>query len=160
MSTARKDSDYLNGVPEMLLLRLLAREPMHGYDLVQSAGPIGVVNRIHMGAGPARGMVSTVPAPVWLGAGITGDRPGRGRCPPVPNRSQEPGGRFCWMSSGAFGTGVIVLEYRDSAPGLAITRKIVKDSIRSAPRARRCRTGTDVSRSMTDRILNVRNGGQ
>lgn len=35
MSTARKDSDYLNGVPELLLLRLLARQPMHGYDLVQ-----------------------------------------------------------------------------------------------------------------------------
>ena len=35
MSTTRKDSDYLNGVPELLLLRLLAREPMHGYELVQ-----------------------------------------------------------------------------------------------------------------------------
>jgi PadR family transcriptional regulator PadR len=35
MSTVRKDCDYLNGVPEMLLLRLLARQPMHGYDLVQ-----------------------------------------------------------------------------------------------------------------------------
>jgi PadR family transcriptional regulator PadR len=35
MSTTRKDSDYLNGVPELLLLRLLARQPMHGYDLVQ-----------------------------------------------------------------------------------------------------------------------------
>lgn len=35
MSTNRKDSDYLNGVPELLLLRLLARQPMHGYDLVQ-----------------------------------------------------------------------------------------------------------------------------
>ena len=35
MSTTRKDSDYLNGVPELLLLRLLARQPMHGYELVQ-----------------------------------------------------------------------------------------------------------------------------
>lgn len=35
MSTARKDTDYLNGVPELLLLRLLARQPMHGYELVQ-----------------------------------------------------------------------------------------------------------------------------
>jgi PadR family transcriptional regulator PadR len=35
MSTGRRDSDYLNGVPELLLLRLLARQPMHGYDLVQ-----------------------------------------------------------------------------------------------------------------------------
>ncbi len=35
MSTTRKDSDYLNGVPELLLLRLLNRQPMHGYELVQ-----------------------------------------------------------------------------------------------------------------------------
>jgi PadR family transcriptional regulator PadR len=35
MSTTRRDCDYLNGVPELLLLRLLARQPMHGYELVQ-----------------------------------------------------------------------------------------------------------------------------
>jgi PadR family transcriptional regulator PadR len=35
MATTRKDSDYLNGVPELLVLRLLARRPMHGYELVQ-----------------------------------------------------------------------------------------------------------------------------
>ena len=35
MATARKDAEYLNGVPELLLLRLLARQPMHGYELVQ-----------------------------------------------------------------------------------------------------------------------------
>lgn len=35
MSTNRKDSDYLNGVPELLLLRLLARQAMYGYELVQ-----------------------------------------------------------------------------------------------------------------------------
>src|SRR5262245_41719622 len=35
MPTNRKDSDYLNGVPELLLLRLLARQPMYGYELVQ-----------------------------------------------------------------------------------------------------------------------------
>jgi PadR family transcriptional regulator PadR len=35
MSTTRRDTDFLNGVPELLLLRLLARQPMHGYDLVQ-----------------------------------------------------------------------------------------------------------------------------
>jgi PadR family transcriptional regulator PadR len=34
--THRKDNDYLNGVPELLVLRLLARQPMHGYELVQS----------------------------------------------------------------------------------------------------------------------------
>jgi PadR family transcriptional regulator PadR len=35
MSTTRKDCDFLNGVPELLLLRLLARQPMYGYQLVQ-----------------------------------------------------------------------------------------------------------------------------
>ena len=35
MSTTRKDSDFLNGVPELLLLRLLARRPMYGYELGQ-----------------------------------------------------------------------------------------------------------------------------
>ena len=34
--TNRKDNDYLNGVPELLLLRLLGRQPMHGYELVQA----------------------------------------------------------------------------------------------------------------------------
>jgi PadR family transcriptional regulator PadR len=32
----RKTNDYLNGVPELLLLRLLERRPMYGYQLVQS----------------------------------------------------------------------------------------------------------------------------
>jgi PadR family transcriptional regulator PadR len=32
----RKDSDFLNGVPELLILRLLARRPMYGYQLVQT----------------------------------------------------------------------------------------------------------------------------
>jgi PadR family transcriptional regulator, regulatory protein PadR len=35
MSHARNDSAFLNGVPEFLLLRLLEREPMYGYQLVQ-----------------------------------------------------------------------------------------------------------------------------
>lgn len=35
MST-RKDSDFLNGVPELLVLRLLDRGPMHGYQIVQA----------------------------------------------------------------------------------------------------------------------------
>ena len=34
--TTRKDNDFLNGVPELLLLRLLARQPMYGYELVQT----------------------------------------------------------------------------------------------------------------------------
>ena len=32
---SRKASDFLNGVPELLALRLLAQRPMHGYELVQ-----------------------------------------------------------------------------------------------------------------------------
>jgi PadR family transcriptional regulator PadR len=28
--------DFLNGVPELLILRLLSRRPMHGYDVVRA----------------------------------------------------------------------------------------------------------------------------
>jgi PadR family transcriptional regulator PadR len=34
--TTRKDPDFVNGVPELLILRLLARQPMHGYEVVQA----------------------------------------------------------------------------------------------------------------------------
>jgi PadR family transcriptional regulator PadR len=34
--TTRKDTDFLNGVPELLVLRLLDRRPMYGYELVQA----------------------------------------------------------------------------------------------------------------------------
>src|SRR5205085_7824898 len=36
MSNARKQLDFLNGVPEMLLLRLLSRRKMHGYQIVRA----------------------------------------------------------------------------------------------------------------------------
>ena len=36
MSNARKQLDFLNGVPEMLILRLLSRRRMHGYQLVRA----------------------------------------------------------------------------------------------------------------------------
>lgn len=32
----RSNPDYLNGVPELLILKLLAQRAMHGYDLVQA----------------------------------------------------------------------------------------------------------------------------
>jgi PadR family transcriptional regulator len=32
----RTNPDFLNGVPELLLLQLLARQPMYGYELVQA----------------------------------------------------------------------------------------------------------------------------
>ena len=36
MKTRRTNPDFLNGVPELLILRLLSRRPMHGYELVQA----------------------------------------------------------------------------------------------------------------------------
>jgi PadR family transcriptional regulator, regulatory protein PadR len=36
MSNKRNQSDFVNGVPEMLLLRLLSQRPMYGYELVQA----------------------------------------------------------------------------------------------------------------------------
>jgi len=32
----RTNPDFLNGVPELVLLQLLARQPMYGYELVQT----------------------------------------------------------------------------------------------------------------------------
>lgn len=34
--TKRTNPDFLNGVPELLILQMLDRRPMHGYDLVQA----------------------------------------------------------------------------------------------------------------------------
>ena len=36
MTIKKTNPDFLNGVPELLILKLLDRTPMHGYDLVQS----------------------------------------------------------------------------------------------------------------------------
>jgi PadR family transcriptional regulator PadR len=36
MSHRRTNPDFLNGVPELLMLHLLARRPMYGYELVQA----------------------------------------------------------------------------------------------------------------------------
>lgn len=36
MTSKRSNPDFLNGVPELLLLSLLARRPMYGYELVQA----------------------------------------------------------------------------------------------------------------------------
>ncbi len=35
MTIKKTNPDFLNGVPELLILQLLDRQPMHGYDLVQ-----------------------------------------------------------------------------------------------------------------------------
>jgi PadR family transcriptional regulator PadR len=36
MNRKRTNPDFLNGVPELLLLHLLSRRPMYGYELVQA----------------------------------------------------------------------------------------------------------------------------
>jgi PadR family transcriptional regulator PadR len=36
MKTKRTNPDFLNGVPELLMLKMLSRRPMHGYELVQA----------------------------------------------------------------------------------------------------------------------------
>jgi len=36
MSQKRTNPDYLNGVPELVVLELLSRRPMYGYELVQA----------------------------------------------------------------------------------------------------------------------------
>jgi len=36
MTIKKTNPDFLNGVPELLVLQLLNRHPMHGYDLVQA----------------------------------------------------------------------------------------------------------------------------
>jgi PadR family transcriptional regulator PadR len=36
MTRKRTNPDYLNGVPELLILHLLAGRPMYGYELVQA----------------------------------------------------------------------------------------------------------------------------
>jgi PadR family transcriptional regulator len=36
MKFKRTNPDFLNGVPELLMLKLLSRRPMHGYELVQA----------------------------------------------------------------------------------------------------------------------------
>ena len=40
MTGKRANPDYLNGVPELLILNLLARRPMHGYELVQTIAAV------------------------------------------------------------------------------------------------------------------------
>jgi PadR family transcriptional regulator, regulatory protein PadR len=36
MTRKRTNPDFLNGVPELLILRLLSRQPMHGYQIVEA----------------------------------------------------------------------------------------------------------------------------
>src|ERR1700742_1616871 len=36
MATRKTNPDFLNGVPELVVLELLSRRPMYGYELVQA----------------------------------------------------------------------------------------------------------------------------
>ena len=36
MDKKRTNPDFINGVPELLILRLLSRQPMYGYEIVQA----------------------------------------------------------------------------------------------------------------------------
>jgi PadR family transcriptional regulator PadR len=36
MAKRNSNPDFLNGIPELLILKLLASRPMHGYELVQA----------------------------------------------------------------------------------------------------------------------------
>lgn len=36
MAKRKTNPDFLNGIPELLILKLLSREPMYGYQLVQA----------------------------------------------------------------------------------------------------------------------------
>jgi len=50
MSRGRTNPDFLNGVPELLILRLLDREPMYGYQLVRKI-TLATNNQMQFGEG-------------------------------------------------------------------------------------------------------------
>jgi PadR family transcriptional regulator PadR len=41
MGVRKTNPDFLNGVPELLILKLLSRQAMYGYQLVQAIGAMG-----------------------------------------------------------------------------------------------------------------------
>jgi len=41
MANRKSNPDFLNGVPELLLLKLLTKQPMYGYQLVQALRAAG-----------------------------------------------------------------------------------------------------------------------
>lgn len=50
MGGKRTNPDFLNGVPELLILQLLARQPMYGYQLVEAIKR-GTQERLEFGEG-------------------------------------------------------------------------------------------------------------
>jgi PadR family transcriptional regulator len=50
MTTRKTNPDFLNGVPELLLLELLARRGMYGYEIVQAIGA-ATAGRLEFGEG-------------------------------------------------------------------------------------------------------------
>jgi PadR family transcriptional regulator PadR len=52
MTLRKSNPAFLNGVPEMLILKLLAERAMHGYDLVQAIKSLSENRPRHPHAGP------------------------------------------------------------------------------------------------------------
>jgi PadR family transcriptional regulator, regulatory protein PadR len=50
MTVKKTNPDFLNGVPELLILKLLENAPLHGYDLVQAI-KVSPGNRLEFGEG-------------------------------------------------------------------------------------------------------------
>ena len=55
MTKRSTNPDFLNGVPELVVLELLSRRPMYGYELVQaikeeSQRRAGIRRRVHLPA--------------------------------------------------------------------------------------------------------------
>jgi PadR family transcriptional regulator, regulatory protein PadR len=50
MTVKKTNPDFLNGVPELLILKLLENAPMHGYDLVQAI-KVSSGNKLEFGEG-------------------------------------------------------------------------------------------------------------
>lgn len=50
MTTKRTNSEFLNGIPELLVLRLLRQRPMYGYQIVQAIKDASQ-NRFEFGEG-------------------------------------------------------------------------------------------------------------
>jgi PadR family transcriptional regulator PadR len=50
MAKRKSNPDFLNGIPELLILKLLASRPMHGYELVQAIRTASD-SQLHFGEG-------------------------------------------------------------------------------------------------------------
>jgi len=65
MSKQRTNPDFLNGVPELVVLRLLARQPMYGYELVQAIR-LTSAGELSFGEGSIYPVLHKLEAAGWL----------------------------------------------------------------------------------------------